>query len=114
MNGILILGRNYELFADMGGSFDPDNNARSVRKTKVKNVFTEVGQKMQFIFDYGDEWSFTIELTGYGEKIPHKQYPCMTDSFGPAPEQYPDWEEEDDGEEIVGINPGTGEIIPLS
>src|SRR5690349_980924 len=43
--------RAYELFADM----DAATEARSVRKTKVAQAFTEVGQAMIFLFDYGDE-----------------------------------------------------------
>src|SRR5690242_793061 len=51
----------YELFAVM----DAATEARSVRKTKVAQAFTEVGQAMIFLFDYGDQWLFRVELTAF-------------------------------------------------
>jgi hypothetical protein len=48
----------YELFADMG----EETEARSVRKTRIGDAFREVGQAMTFLFDYGDEWLFRVEV----------------------------------------------------
>jgi hypothetical protein len=76
----------YELFADMdGGSSD----ARSVKRTKVAQAFPDVGSKMLFLFDYGDEWRFKVEMVGMGEKVPK-----VIKSMGTAPPQYPDPDEE--------------------
>lgn len=102
----------YELFADMDDGFDQGNTAKSVRKTKTKDVFTAIGQKMQFVFDYGDEWRFLIEYIGNGEKVPRKRYPSLVQSHGTAPEQYPDWEEDED-EEFSGFSLQTGKVIPF-
>jgi hypothetical protein len=38
----------YELFVDMGES---DGEARSVKRTRVAEVFPSVGTKMRFLFD---------------------------------------------------------------
>src|SRR3954447_4260108 len=82
----------YELFADMdGGSSD----ARSVKRTKVTQAFRGVGSKMLFLFDYGDEWRFKVEMVGLGEKVPKARYPKVLATVGKAPPQYPDLEEEE-------------------
>jgi hypothetical protein len=87
----------YEMFADMDDADDwpPEpgqSPAISVKKTKVGQAFTEIGQRMQFIFDYGDEWRFLIEVTGTGAKVAGQRYPAVVASQGTAPEQYPDEE----------------------
>jgi len=43
----------YELFADLEGG---ESDAGSVKHTKVAQAFPDVGSKMLFLFDYGDEW----------------------------------------------------------
>ena len=76
----------YELFADMG---DPESDARSVKKTKIVEAFPEPGAKMTFLFDYGDDWQFKVEMIGEGQKNPNVKYPRLLKSAGKAPEQYP-------------------------
>jgi len=77
----------YELFADMEGG---DSRAGSVERTKISQAFTTVGKKMLFVFDYGDEWLFQVQLT---EKAPKTRYPRMVAATGEAPSQYPDMDE---------------------
>ena len=81
----------YELFADMEGG---ESDAGSVKRTKVAQVFPDVGSKMLFLFDYGDEWLFKVEMVGMGEKVPKARYPKVIKSMGTAPPQYPDPDEE--------------------
>jgi hypothetical protein len=79
----------YELFADdaIGGA------SRSVRDTTVADAFPRLGSKMLFLFDYGDEWRFRVEVVGRGEAAAGTAYPRVAASVGKAPEQYPDPEE---------------------
>ena len=83
----------YELFADMGEA----TGTQSVRKTRIDDAFREVGQAMAFLFDYGDEWLFRVELTGLGRKAAKARYPRVLAKAGPSPVQYPD--PDDDEEE---------------
>ena len=66
----------YELFADMD---DADvgmrTDAKSVKRTAIAEAFPAVGHKMLFLFDYGDEWRFIVEVIGRGEKVPKARYP---------------------------------------
>jgi hypothetical protein len=82
----------YELFADM----DAATETRSVRKTKVAQVFSEIGDAMIFLFDYGDEWLFRVELTALGRKAGKTRYPRVLAKAGPSPVQYPG--PDDDGD----------------
>jgi Plasmid pRiA4b ORF-3-like protein len=84
----------YELFADLGQA---DEGVGGVRRTKLSAAFPEVGKKMLFLFDYGDEWLFTVELIGLGRKEPKVAYPRVLKRVGEAPPQYPDLEEDEEG-----------------
>ena len=78
----------YELFADTG-----ESAARSVKQTRIADAFPTVGAKMTFLFDYGDNWQFRIEVIGRNRKEPGVRYPRLLKSIGAAPEQYPDPED---------------------
>jgi len=81
----------FELFADLEHG---RSDAGSVERTKIAKAFPTVGAKMLFLFDYGDEWHFQVELRALGEKVPKERYPRIVAWVGAAPEQYPDFEEE--------------------
>src|SRR4051795_9216202 len=84
----------YELFADL---VEAGEGVRSVRRTKLGTAFPEVGKKMLFLFDYGDEWLFTVGLIGLGRREPKAAYPRVVKQVGEAPPQYPDLEEDEEG-----------------
>lgn len=80
----------YELFVDMGNG---EGTARSVKKTRVVDAFPATGAKMRFLFDYGDQWEFLIELVKRKPREPRIKLPRLVLSAGEAPAQYPDPEE---------------------
>jgi hypothetical protein len=82
----------YELFADME---DGDSDAESVERTKIAQAFPKEGKKLLFVFDYGDEWRFQVELRALGEKKPKTRYPRLVAAAGEAPSQYGDDEDEE-------------------
>jgi hypothetical protein len=75
----------YELFADL----DASSAARSVKRTTVAQAFPAIGTEMQFLFDYGDNWRFQVEVVGLGEKVPRARYPKVLKAVGKAPPQHP-------------------------
>jgi pRiA4b ORF-3-like protein len=81
----------YELFVDMG---EAEGGARSVERTRVIEAFPSVGTKMRFLFDYGDEWVFLVELVSRKPKEPKVRLPRLLSSAGKAPAQYPNLEDE--------------------
>ena len=57
------------------------------------------GQKILYLFDYGDSWEFEVQLLKINEGEEPVKEPLVIDSKGEAPEQYPSWVDEDDEEE---------------
>ena len=82
----------YELFADMPDMKD-ESDAGSVERTPISDVFRQIGHKMTFLFDYGDNWEFRVELIGQNAKERGAKYPRVVKKVGAAPEQYPREEE---------------------
>jgi hypothetical protein len=80
----------YELFADMEDQGIGPTGAKSVKKTKISEVWENISDKMMMLFDYGDDWRFVMELADFGEKESKTKYPRVLKSVGKAPEQYPD------------------------
>lgn len=50
------------------------------------------GQKFLYLFDYGDEHTFEVEVVEIKTDAPTGRYPQLIESKGNAPEQYPAWE----------------------
>jgi hypothetical protein len=82
----------YELFADMD-DIGEESDAGSVERTRTSDAFPETGHKMTFLFDYGDNWQFRVELIGENKKERGAKYPRVIKKVGTAPEQYPREEE---------------------
>ena len=81
----------YELFTDAGEPSSPA--AKGVKKTKVSQPFANLGEKMFFLFDYGDEWRFAVELKEIRKADKGESEPVVLESTGKSPEQYPSCEE---------------------
>ncbi len=81
----------YDLFADIEGTTD----AGSVKRTPTQTAFPGIGRKMTFLFDFGDEWRFKVEVIGAGETMPKTRYPKVVAKAGEAPPQYPDPEDDE-------------------
>jgi hypothetical protein len=80
--------RKYELFTDLEGEGIEPTGAGSVKKIKVNEVWQNIGDKMMFLFDYGDNWQFVVELADFGKKDVKKKYPHIVKKIGRAPRQY--------------------------
>lgn len=87
----------YELFSD--DERDPTSEFPGVKKTQVKDVFTYIKKKMLFLFDYGDEWHFRVELIGVEPVDELKNHAKIVKSVGDAIPQYGDPDDEDSDDE---------------
>jgi len=78
---------SFELFADIGEEpLSP--TTKSVKKTKIGQVFQAVGDRILFLFDYGDDWHFIVELKEIEPAMGKGRKAEVLESIGEAPEQY--------------------------
>jgi hypothetical protein len=83
----------YELFVDIGEE-RLSETTKGVKKTKISQAFKNPGDKMLFLFDYGDCWYFAVELKEIRDAEKWDLKPVILESIGEAPEQYPPCEDE--------------------
>lgn len=88
-NDFLRSQRKYELFADMKDIAAEHPDSLSVERTVMTDVWKIPGDRMTFLFDYGDMWRFTVTLVGLGSAEPGKRYPKIVGQEGEGPLQYP-------------------------
>ena len=65
---------------------------RNLRYIGQLNLY--VGQKLLYVFDYGDWWDFSIEVMGI-TKEPHFGDYKLLQQHGDSPEQYPEFNDDD-------------------
>src|SRR3989338_6479582 len=91
--GHFFSGKAFELFMDIGE--DPTvAGARGVKKTKIKQAFKSPGEKMIFLFDYGDAWQFEVELKEIKPSEKGNLKSMVLEKVGEAHLQYPPCEDE--------------------
>jgi hypothetical protein len=57
---------------------------------KIGDIPLNIGTQFTFLFDFGDNWLFDIELEIYEETSFNKSV-AIIDTKGEPPEQYPEW-----------------------
>ncbi|MBU0999509.1 plasmid pRiA4b ORF-3 family protein [Patescibacteria group bacterium] len=83
----------YELFVDIGE--EPLTSiTKGVKRTKIQQAFKNPGDKMPFLFDYGDGWYFAVELKEIKNAEKWDLKPVILESVGEVPLQYPPCEDE--------------------
>ncbi len=80
-----------ELFVDIGEESRP--HANGVKKTKISQAFKDIGERMIFLFDYGDGWQFNVEFLEIRSASKEDLKPKVLESVGEAPLQYPPCED---------------------
>ena len=57
-------------------------------------------QTILYLFDYGDEWMFSVTVTSIFDADSPLARPAIVSAKGKAPEQYPDWEGDFDDDDV--------------
>lgn len=83
----------HDQFGD--GIFD-DFEGGDVRTAKLDDLNLSIGQEFLYLFDYGDQWEFTVRVRDINSDAPEGKYPRIIEAVGESPEQYPSWDDEDD------------------
>ena len=86
---------------------DPASGSRRARaadRLRIRDV--PAGKEFLFLFDYGDEWHFGVQLVRTATAPePDARYPQVVARHGQAPPQYPaveeDWDEQAEDEEFL-------------
>lgn len=67
---------------------------RLAKNCKLEKLHLSKGDQFKYIFDFGDEWRFQCKVLR--ELDVQTDIPGVIRSVGEAPEQYPEWDEDED------------------
>ena len=72
----------------------PRSSRQAISKTtKLNNIYPLSGEKLYYLFDFGDSWLFEIKKQRKKKLVENgKIYPRIIESTGVNPEQYPEYE----------------------
>ena len=63
-------------------------------KTSIGSLGLKVGDKLYYLFDFGDSWFHELTVEGVGSPLESKRrYPFVAELHSPSPPQYPEVEE---------------------
>lgn len=68
-----------------------DSNGIGVDEVKIGEVGLYEGQKIKYLFDFGDSWVFDIKIEKVNSEEPEISSPEIISEKGKAPEQYPEY-----------------------
>jgi hypothetical protein len=74
----------------------PHAQGRSAARVRIGDLNLRMKQRFLYLFDYGDEHHFEVQLVGVNPDAPKEKYPRVAERHGKNPPQYDmDWEEKE-------------------
>jgi hypothetical protein len=70
-----------------------DKNLPNLSSPGVDEQQTLPGTTLSYLYDFGDNWEFEVQLEGIDPADPKVRRPKVLETHGEAPEQYPRWDE---------------------
>jgi len=67
----------------------PHTNGPSTARVKIRDLNLRMKQRFLYLFDYGDEHRFEVQLVGINPDAPKGDYPRVVERHGKNPTQYP-------------------------
>lgn len=68
-----------------------EEEGMNTEEVTIEDLKLFKGQKLFYLFDFGDMWWFDIKLLRIDKESPEYYKPMIIDSQGESPDQYPDW-----------------------
>lgn len=69
---------------------DVEDGGAVAEETTIEELGLFKGQKLVYLFDFGDKWEFSVDLEGIDKEGPLPLRPVIIEVKGKAPEQYGD------------------------
>jgi hypothetical protein len=77
----------------------PSADAPSAAGVRIGDFGLRIKHRFLYLFDYGDDQRFEVQLININPDAPKADYPRITEQHGDNPEQYPGWDEDEEWDE---------------
>ncbi len=74
------------------------NDSQNASATTIESLSLNNGQVFYYLFDFGDSWWHEITVENTDGPANNGKYPRIVERKGQSPEQYPDYDEDEDYE----------------
>ena len=74
----------------------PSAKGPSAARVKIGDLNLRTRQRFLYLFDYGDEHRFEVQLVGVNPDAPKGKYPRVVERNGENPPQYGEWDEDEE------------------
>jgi len=81
---------------DDAAEYSRGPDARHSSNERISNLPLRMKQRFLYLYDYGDQHEFDVQLTAASAEMPRSRYPTIVERHGKMPLQYPDWDEGDE------------------
>ena len=81
---------------DDAAEYSRGPDARHSSNERISNLPLRMKQRFLYLYDYGDQHEFDVQLTAASAEMPRGRYPTIVERHGKMPLQYPDWDEGDE------------------
>jgi len=61
---------------------------QAAEELAIQEMGIFAGQKLIYLFDFGDRWEFSVELMGIDKEEPLPLKPIIVEAKGESPQQY--------------------------
>ena len=73
----------------------PSANGPNAAQARIGELNLRMKHRLLYLFDYGDEHRFEVQLIASNPDAPQADYPRVIEKHGDNPEQYPGWDEDE-------------------
>lgn len=78
-----------------GGLFGDEPAVYNAAETTVDSLQLRAHRRLEYLFDFGDEWWHELEVETVAGEADKKRYPRIIEKHGESPPQYPDLDDEE-------------------
>lgn len=94
-----LSGRAWDSSTEIGcPSLDGEMEPPTADEVTLGDLDPQPGQRLLYLFDFGDDLRHDIEVLGIAPPSAEGQYPRIAETHGAAPPQYPVWDEDEDAD----------------
>jgi Plasmid pRiA4b ORF-3-like protein/SEC-C motif len=89
LHAFFLSGRAWDKQTEYG-----HGDARHSSGMQIGNLRLRLKQRFLYLFDFGDQHEFDVQLIETSPEPPRERYPRVIEQHGKMPLQYPDWDDE--------------------
>lgn len=82
------IDEDYEVIEEFPyAAIDPNYSGKLMKDIELSSLFNEMGDQLLYVYDYLNEWKFSVELIEENVEKPKQDCPLLVKSYGKKPKE---------------------------